>query len=367
MLDRQPPRSIEAERAVIGSLLLLPEACDEVALVVRPEDFYDGAHRTIFTHMLALHESGRQMDPTLLSQLLKDSGQYESVGGAAFLLELGQEVATAAHAEYYARIVRDKAVLRSLIHASTDIIQEAYETGVDARQMLSRAEERVFRILDTKGDTQVRSVRDVLHDSLARIDARMQREHACGGLETGLIDFDELTGGLHDSELVILAARPSMGKTALAINIAEHIAIDEKGPGKAVLVVSLEMSALELGDRLLCSRARVNSHRLRNGQLRDEEMHRLIQTAAEVSRGQLFIDDSPSRNMTEITATARRLKPQNDLALVVGDSLQLIEPDNPRDPRQEQVARISRRMKGLARELSVPVLCWAHTSRQLEA
>src|SRR5438128_2590736 len=156
LLDRQPPRSIEAERAVIGSLLLLPEACDEVALLVRPEDFYDTVHRTIFGHMMSLHDDGRQIDPTLLGQRLKDSGQYESVGGAAFLLELTQEVATAAHAEYYARIVRDKAVLRSLIHASTDIIQEAYETGVDARQMLARAEERVCRSLDPKGATQVR-------------------------------------------------------------------------------------------------------------------------------------------------------------------------------------------------------------------
>jgi replicative DNA helicase len=367
LLDRQPPRSIEAERAVIGSLLLLPEACDEVALIIRPDDFYDGAHRAIFTHMLALHEGGRQIDPTLLSQLLRDAGQYESVGGAAFLLELSQEVATAAHAEYYARIIRDKAVLRSLIHASTDIIQESYETGVNAREMLARAEERVFRILDTKGDTQVRPIRDVLHESLARIDARMQRDHAYGGLETGFIDFDELTGGLHDSELVILAARPSMGKTALALNMAEHIAIDEHGPGKAVLLVSLEMSALELGDRLLCSRARVNSHRLRNGQLNAEESRRLIQTAANVSRAPLFIDDSPSRNITEIAATARRLKRQDSLSLIVVDYLQLIEPDNPRDPRQEQVARISRRLKGLARELSVPILCLAQLNRQVEA
>jgi replicative DNA helicase len=367
LLDRQPPRSIEAERAVIGSLLLLPEACDEVALIVRPEDFYDGAHRSIFMHMLALHEGGRQIDPTLLSQLLRDAGQYESIGGAAFLLELSQEVATAAHAEHYARIVRDKAVLRSLIHASTDIIQEAYETGVNARDMLARAEERVFRILDSKGDTQVRPIRDVLHESLARIDARMQHAHTYGGLETGFIDFDELTGGLHDSELVILAARPSMGKTALALNMAEHISIDEHGPGKAVLLVSLEMSALELGDRLLCSRARVNSHRLRNGQLNAEESRRLIQTAADVSRAPLFIDDSPSRNITEIAATARRLKRQDSLSLIVVDYLQLIEPDNPRDPRQEQVARISRRLKGLARELSVPVLCLAQLNRQVEA
>lgn len=365
LFDRQPPRSLEAERALIGSLLLLPEACDEVALLVRPEDFYDTAHRTIFTHMVALHESGRQIDPTLLSQMLKDAGQYENVGGAAFLLELSQEVATAAHAEYYARIIRDKAVLRSLIHASTDIIHEAYEPGIDSRAMLSRAEARVFGILSSKGETQVRSIRDVLHESLARIDARLQQQHAYGGLETGFIDLDELTGGLHNSELFILAARPSMGKTAFAINIAEHVSI---GTNKPVLVVSLEMSALELGDRLLCSRARVNSHRLRNGQLSRDDSGRLIQTAADISRAPLFIDDSPSRNMTEIAATARRLKRSDGgLSLIVIDYLQLIEPDNTRDPRQEQVARISRRLKGLARELSVPIVCLAQLNRQVEA
>jgi replicative DNA helicase len=317
--------------------------------------------------MLALVEEGRQIDPTLLIQQLKDAGEYELIGGAAYLLELGQQVSTAAHAEHYARIVRDKAVLRSLIHAGTDIVHEAYEPGVDARSMLARAEERVFRILDTKGDTQVRSLRDVLHESLARIDARLQHRHAYGGIETGLIDYDDLTGGLHNSELAILAARPSMGKTALALNIVEHIANDERGPGKPVLVVSLEMSSLELGDRLLCARSRVNSHRLRNGTITAEESRKLVQTAAEVSRAPLFIDDSPSRNMTEIAATARRLKRQEKLALVVIDYLQLVEPDNPRDPRQEQVARISRRLKGLARELDVPVLCLAQLNRQVEA
>jgi replicative DNA helicase len=367
LLERQPPRSNEAERAVIGSLLLLPEACDEVALLIRPEDFYDGAHRAIYTHMLALHDNGQQIDPTLLSQLLRDAGQYEMVGGAAYLLELSQEVTTAAHADHYARIVRDKAVLRSLIHASTDIISESYETGVDAREMLARAEQRVFRILDSKGDSQVRPLREVLHDSLVRIDARIKHEHSCGGLETGLIDFDELTGGLHGSELIILAARPSMGKTALALNIAENIACDENGQGKAVLLVSLEMSSLEVVDRLLCSRARVNSHRLRAGQLRPEDSQRLIETAADISRAPLYIDDSPSRNMTEIAATARRLKRQDNLACVIIDYLQLIDPDNPRDPRQEQVARISRRLKGLARELSVPVLCLAQLNRQVES
>jgi replicative DNA helicase len=195
----------------------------------------------------------------------------------------------------------------------------------------------------------------------------MQHQHAYGGLETGYIDFDELTGGLHDSELVILAARPSMGKTALALNIVEHIAIDERGPAKPVLFVSLEMSSMELADRLLCSRGRVNGHRLRNGQISGDESRKLVQTAADVSRAPLFIDDSPSRNMTEIAANARRLKRRENLALVVVDYLQLIDPDNSRDPRQEQVARIARRLKGLARELSIPVLCLAQLNRQVEA
>jgi replicative DNA helicase len=367
LLDRQPPRSIEAERAVLGSLLLLPEVCDEVALIIRPDDFYDQAHSRIFRHILAMHDSGRPVELPLLVQQLKDTGEYDAIGGAAYLLELGQEVATAAHAEHYARIVRDKGVLRSLIHAGTDIIQDASDPTVEAREMLARAEERVFQILDAKGENQVATIREVLHESLARIDARLQHQHAYGGIETGYIDFDDLTGGLHDSELVILAARPSMGKTALALNIVEHIAIDERGPGKPVLFVSLEMSAMELGDRLLCSRSRVNSHRLRNGQINAEESRKLVQTAAAVSRAPLFIDDSPSRNMTEIAATARRLRRRENLALVAVDYLQLIEPDNPRDPRQEQVARIARRLKGLARELEIPVLCLAQLNRQVEA
>jgi replicative DNA helicase len=366
LLDLQPPRSIEAERAVIGSVLLLPEVADEVALIVRAEDFYDEAHRRIFGHMQKLVEEGRQIDPLLLSQRLKDASEYELVGGAAYLIELGQQVATAAHAEHYARIVRDKAVLRSLIHAGTDIVHEAYDPSGEAREILSKVEERIFRILDSKGEAEVQPLREVLHNSLARIDSRLQQKHALHGLETGFYNFDELTGGLQNSELIILAARPSMGKTALALNIVEHVAIDERGPGKPVLVVSLEMSSIELADRLLCSKAEVNSRRLRTGHITAEESSQLIAAAAEMSRAPLFIDESPNRNMTEIAATARRLKRQENLALVVIDYLQLIDPDNSRDPRQEQVARIARRLKGLARELDIPVLCLAQLNRQAE-
>jgi replicative DNA helicase len=358
------PQSIEAEKSVLGSILLLPEVFDEVALIIRARDFYSDANRTIYEHLLAMHDAGKSIDPMLLVESLRRAEVYEAVGGAAFLLEVGNTVPTAAHAEYYARIVAEKAVLRSLIHAGTDIVHDAYDPGLDTREALSRAEEKIFGILESRGSGDLSTINEVLHESLERIDARLDNIHAFGGIETGFEDFDQLTGGLQKSELIILAARPSMGKTALAMNITEHVAVQVRVP---VLFVSLEMSALELGDRLLCSVAEVNGHRLRNGTITAEERRKLVRTAGEISEAPLFIDDSPSRTMTEIAANARRLKRRESLGLIVIDYLQLIEPDNSRDPRQEQVAKIARRLKGLARELEVPVLCLAQLNRQVEA
>jgi replicative DNA helicase len=364
LFERQLPQSIEAEKSVLGSILLLPEVFDEVALVVRGKDFYSDANRTIYEHLLAMQDAGKSIDPMLLVESLRRAEVYEAIGGAAYLAEIAQIVPTAAHAEYYARIVAEKAVLRSLIHAGTDIVHDAYDPTLETRQALSRAEEKIFGILESRGSGDLSSINEVLHESLERIDARLDHQHAFGGLETGFEDYDQLTGGLQNSELIILAARPSMGKTALAMNITEHIAVQTRVP---VLFVSLEMSALELGDRLLCSVAEVNGHRLRNGTITAEERRKLVRTAGEISEAPLYIDDSPSRTMTEIAANARRLKRRENLGLVVIDYLQLIEPDNSRDPRQEQVAKIARRLKGLARELSVPVLCLAQLNRQVEA
>jgi replicative DNA helicase len=202
-----------------------------------------------------------------------------------------------------------------------------------------------------------------MNRALERLDQRMKGTHTAGGIFTGYTDLDEITGGLHDSELIILAARPSMGKTAFAMNIAEHAAVVEKKP---VLFVSLEMSALELADRLLCSAARVNGHRLRNGTISNDDRRKLMEKATQISSCKLFVDDTPSRTMTEIAANARRLKRKDGLALIVIDYLQLIEPDNPKDQRQEQVAKIARRLKILARELAVPVICLAQLNRQAE-
>jgi replicative DNA helicase len=355
---------MEAEKSVLGSILLLPEVFDEVALILRAKDFYSDANRTIYEHLLAMHDGGKSIDPMLLVENLRRAEQYEAIGGAAYLAEIAQIVPTAAHADYYARIVAEKAVLRSLIHAGTDIVHDAYDPTLETRQALSRAEERVFGILKSRGSSDLSTISEVLHESLERIDARLDNQHAFGGLETGFEDFDQITGGLQNSELIILAARPSMGKTAFAMNITEHVAVQLNVP---VLFVSLEMSALELGDRLLCSIAEVNGHRLRNGTITPDERRKLVRTAGEISKAPLFIDDSPSRTMTEISANARRLKRKESLGLVVIDYLQLIEPDNGRDPRQEQVAKIARRLKGLARELSVPVLCLAQLNRQVEA
>ncbi|QDU57764.1 replicative DNA helicase [Aeoliella mucimassa] len=364
LLERQMPQAVDAERGVLGSLLLLPEKFDEVALILRPDDFYDDSHACIYHHLIEMHDSGKQIDPMLLVQHLRDAGDYERIGGAAYIAELGESVPTAAHAEFYAQKVQEKATLRALIQASTDIIRDSYDPTIDSRQMLSRAEERVFSILEEKGNSQVTSIREVLQESLARLDARMRSDHTAGGVETGFEDFDEMSGGLRANELIILAARPSMGKTALAMNITEHAAIDCQAP---TLFVSLEMSKLELGDRLLCSRARVNGHRLRNGHISKEESQLLIRTANEISSAPLYIDDTPGRTMTEIAAAGRRLKRRHGLSLVVIDYLQLIEPDNSSDPRQEQVSKIARRLKGLARELSVPVLCLAQLNRQVES
>jgi replicative DNA helicase len=230
--------------------------------------------------------------------------------------------------------------------------------------MLSKAEQKVFAILDDRGAGALSNISDILQEAMVRIDARMKHEHAIGGIETGFRDFDSMTGGFHDSELIILAARPSMGKTALALNIAENVALAGQTP---VLFVSLEMSSVELADRMLCSIARVNGQRLRNGTISNEDRRALVEKAAELSQAPLFVDDTPSRTMTEIAAAARRLKRKSGLGIIIIDYLQLIEPDNSKDPRQEQVAKIARRLKGLARELKVPVLCLAQLNRQAEA
>ncbi|HET6882368.1 MAG TPA: replicative DNA helicase, partial [Pirellulales bacterium] len=363
LFDRLPPQNLEAEQGVLGSLLLDPEMCDEVAMLLQPGDFYLPAHQSLFGHLLAMHNDGLRIDTTLLVERLNKHDDVEMVGGLAYLAEVADAVPTAANGTYYAQIVRDKATLRSLIHASTEIIRDAFDQSLEGREMLARAEEKIFRILEDQGTGELAPLQDVLAEAMTRIDQRLTKGAGVGGMPTGFSDLDGMTGGLHEGELVILAARPSMGKTALATNIADHVAI---GGGRTTLFVSLEMSRMELAERMLCAHGRINGHKLRNGIIAPTDRTKLTAAFAAMSSAPLFIDDTPSRTMTEIAATARRLKRREELAMVVIDYLQLIEPDNPRDPRQEQVAKIARRLKALARELKVPVLCLAQLNRQAE-
>jgi len=363
ILDRLPPQSLDAEKAVLGSVLLDPDVCDDVALIVRSRDFYAHAHQVLFGHLLAMHEDGVRIDIALLVERLKQHGDFEAIGESLYLAEIAQSVPTAANAQYYANIVRDKATMRALIHASTEILRDAFDQSLDAREMLSHAEEKVFRILEDKGIGELAPIHEVLTAALQRIDARLTHGGLAGSVETGFTELDALTGGLNASELVIIAGRPSMGKTALATNIATDVAVRQN---QTTLFVSLEMSRLELVERMLCSHGRINGHKLRGGMLSAAERKKLPEASSQMSQAPLYIDDSPSRTMTEIAATARRLKRRENLRLIVIDYLQLIEPDNSKDPRQEQVARIARRLKGLARELKIPVLCLAQLNRQAE-
>ena len=363
ILDRLPPHNIEAEKGVLGSILLDPVMCDEVALVLRSDDFYADAHARLFRHMLAMHEDGRRIDMTLLVERLKQSADYDAIGGVAYLADIVHSVAVAAHAVQYAEIIRDKAVLRSLIHTTTEILRDSYDPTKECRELLNQAEERVFAINDERSNDQVATIHDVLVDAFVQIDRRME-QGAATGVPTGFGDLDSMTGGFHEAELLILAARPSMGKTALATNMADHVSVN---CNITTLFVSLEMSRLELAQRMLCSRGGIDGRKFRGGFLSGDDRKKLVEASGKLSKAPLFIDDSPSRTVTEIAASARRLKRKSNLGMIVIDYLQLIEPDNARDPRQEQVARIARQLKHLARKIGVPVLCLAQLNRQADA
>jgi replicative DNA helicase len=362
ILDRLPPHDLEAEKGVIGSILLLPDACDDVAVLLRPDDFYAVANEKLYAHLLAMRDHGDPIDSTLLLDRLNGSGDLEAVGGAAYLYEVLNAVPHAGNAVYYAQIVRDKATLRALIHASTEILRDAYAPTLEPRDMVGRAEELIFAVHDERSTDQITTMEQLLHEAFDRIDARADRREGVG-LPTDFQDLDNLTGGLHGSEFIILAARPSMGKTALATNIAENVALKAQVP---VLFVSLEMARLELAQRMLCSQARVDASKFRSGFISSEDRRKLVAASGKLYKAPLFIDDTPTRTCTEIAACARRLKRKHKLALVVIDYLQLIQPDDPREPRQEQVAKMARRLKGLARELKIPVLCLAQLNRQTE-
>src|SRR5215470_14523780 len=361
--ERLPPQSREAERSVLGSMLRDNGVIGDVLQIIRGDNFYLDAHQKIFQAITSLYDRGHPVDLVMLAETLKDQKHIEDVGGYPYLAELWDAAPTAANAEYYARIVRDKAIVRNLIHAGSEILRDAYDQTQPADELLGAAETKIFEIASLGVTGQTYTLEQALAEAYDRIDKRSTGDTATSGVATGFVDLDEKTAGLHEGELVILAARPSVGKTALALNLARHIAVEERLP---LFFVSLEQSRVELAERLLCCQARVDSHKLRRGQLAADEMQRIIEAGGFLGKAKLYIDDTPGQGMLRIAANARRLKMRHGIKVVFIDYLQLVEPDNRRDNRQEQVANISRRLKFLAKELQIPVIALAQVNRSSE-
>jgi len=362
--DRLPPQSKEAEQCVLGSMLRDNPVIGDVLQIIRPDNFYLDAHQKICQAIITLYDRGNPVDLMLLADELNNRKQIDEIGGYAYLGQLWDAAPTAANAVYYARIVRDKAIVRHLIHSSNEVLRDAYDQAMPADELLESAERKILDIAEMGITGQTFTLAQALTEAYDRIDTRQQNDQtSISGLPTGFIDLDEKTAGLQNSELIIMAARPSHGKTALAMNIARYVAVEDNQP---VFVVSLEQSRIELAERLLCCQARVDSHKLRKGHLGSEDMQKLIEAGGTLRNAPLFIDDTPGQGMLRIAANARRLKLREKIKMVVIDYLQLIEPDNRRDNRQEQVAQISRRLKFLARELQIPVMALAQVNRSSE-
>ncbi len=359
-VDRALPCNIDAERGVIGAILLDPNLCDDVATIVRPNDFYLDKHRRIYRALVEMSASSQGIDLTLLVEQLRSSNELEEIGGEAYLAELMQSVQVTAHATHYANIVAQNAMRRSLIGAAEDILNRAYSPEFQARELVAHAEEKIFAVNDARSSNALQSMRDLMPEVFELVDKRASKE--TDAVDTGFIDLNNILGGFHPSELIIIAARPSMGKTAFATNIADFVAVHQKIP---VLFFSLEMAKTELALRMICARGRIKSQCFRE-ELSPQNAEKFNRSAMALSSSPLYIDDTPSRTVAEIGAIARRLKRQQGLGLIIIDYLGLIEPDNSLDSRQEQVAKIARRLKGLARELQVPVVCLSQLNRMTE-
>lgn len=361
---RLPPQNLDAERGVLGSILLMNEAIDEVGETLKADHFYSDAHQKMYAAIHRLYENGvRGIDAITLAEELVRRGDFEDVGGAGYLAQVLEAVPHAAHVRYYATIVREKWMQRTLIYACTEILSESYDASDDVEGLLQRAERRIFSILEEQGDTASFAISDILLETFSRLEERLQKSGDVTGITSGFADLDQQTTGFQPTELIILAARPSMGKTALVCNIAEAVARKSE---KGVLLFSLEQSNLELAERFLSITARIDSHALRAGTLTDAQHDLLVQASDDLSRLPLFIDDKPGRTMTQVAAISRRQHRKSPLGIIIIDYLQLIEPDEKGAPREQQIAQISRRLKFLAKELRVPVIALAQLNRGVE-
>ena len=366
--DRVLPNSLDAETGVLGSSLLSPvDVMSECVAVIGAEAdyFYQHAHKVIYQQLLEMHQRNEAIDPVTLTQRLKDNNRLDEVGGPIYLTNLFTSTPTAGNFKYYLGIVREKYLLRRLIDASTQIVTRCYDSQEDVEQLLDEAEREVFSICDKGVIDDAKTMQKVIPDVFTTIEKLYNNRGALTGLSSGFRDYDRLTSGLHPGELLILAARPGVGKTAFALNIAEHVGIEQKAP---VGIFSLEMSAESLVMRMLCSRARVDSHKVRSGFLGKGDFAPLTNAASELIKAPIFIDDSANLSILHLRAKARRLKANQHIRLLIVDYLQLVTDENSRqsDGRQAEVAAVSRQLKALAKELQLPIVVLCQLNREIE-
>jgi replicative DNA helicase len=363
--ERLPPHNRDAERSVLGSMLRDNKAIPDVVQSLRAEDFYVFAHQKIYAAMADLYVvQGKPADSVTVADYLHAKQLTADIGGYAYLVELWDAAPSSANAVYYGDIVRQKAIVRNLIHACSELQRDAYDQVMPPHELLDSAERRILEIAELGVTGSTTTLQQALYEAYDRIDARKGKDYQdVSGIATGFIDLDTLTAGFQNSELIVIAARPSVGKTSFALNILRHVAVEDKIPA---FFVSLEQARIELAERLLCCQAQVDSHKLRQGKLSSDDMSLLTAGGGKLAEATIILDDSPGQNFLRIAANARRLKLRHGIRLVIIDYLQLIDPDNRKDSRQEQVASISRRLKILARELKIPVIALAQLNRGSE-
>ncbi len=360
---RTPPQNEEAEVSVLGSILLEKDAILKIADILNAEDFYNDAHRLIYTNMLELFEHHQPIDLVTLTNKLREKKIINSVGGAAYISDLANSVPSSANIIHYAKIVVDKALLRKLIESSNDIANLAYEEKEETSRVLDKAEQKIFKVAENHLKGKFIAIKSILEESFERIDELHKDKDKLRGVPTGFKELDNILAGLQPSDLIILAARPSVGKTSLALNIAQHVTRNE---GIPTALFSLEMSKEQLVDRLLASEAKIDSWKLRTGNLDDDDFPKIGRAMAALSEAPFFIDDSPLINVLEMRTKARRLQAEKGLGLVIVDYLQLMQGRNSEN-RVQEISEISRSLKGLARELSVPIIALSQLSRAVEA
>ena len=364
-----PPSDLEAEQSVLGAMLVNPNAITAVTESLSADDFYRDSHRLIYAAILTLYDRGEEVDVVTLSAQLEREGKLERAGGRELVHTLAEFVPAAANAAHYAGIVREQSVLRALIRVGNEIAELGYQHPGTTPELLDRCEQKVFAIQQQRRVAEFQHIKEVLVRNFEYLQI-MQEGRGVSGLASGFEGIDRLTGGFQKANLIVLAARPGVGKTSLALNIAQHVATEgvlADGSRPAVAVFSLEMSAQELGERLMCSSARVSSHKVRTGSLSGDDYAKLVQAAGELDKADIFIDDTAGLNMFELRAKARRLQAKHALSLVIVDYLQLMSGDGRAENRQQEVSNISRSMKQLARELDVPVIAVSQLNRSPES